>query len=101
MPSVDLISLDHAAAQEHISTEQAEELIRRGLFPSPIEVRLSKRSKRRYVPAHELNLRRALVICEADESEIVDRLIASRALRPSLAAAIQGQIKKMIEEDAE
>ena len=101
MPSVDLISLDHAAAQEYISTEQAEELIRRGLFPSPIEVRLSKRSKRRYVPAHELNLRRALVICEADESEIVDRLIASRALRPSLAAAIQDQIKKMIEEDAE
>ena len=87
MPTVDLISLDHAAAQEQISTEQAEELIRRGLFPSPIEVRLSKRSKRRYVPAHELNLRRALVICEADESEIVDRLIASRALRPSLAAA--------------
>ena len=28
MPTVDLISLDHAAAQEQISTEQAEELAR-------------------------------------------------------------------------
>lgn len=98
MPNIDLVCLNHAARQEQISIKQAEELIRRGLFPTPIEVQVSKR---RYVPAHELNLRRALVICEADESEIVDRLIASRALRPSLAAAIQGQIKKMIEEDAE
>ena len=101
MPNIDLVCLNHAARQERISIKQAEELIRRGLFPTPIEVQVSKRSERRCVPAHELNLRRALVICEADESEIVDRLIASRALRPSLAAAIQGQIKKMIEEDAE
>ena len=95
MRKIDLVPLDHAAAQEQLSKRQVDDLIRRGLFPSPVAVSISRRLKRLYVPVHELNLRRALILSGADENELAERLSLGRASRSSIIAEIQHEIESL------
>jgi len=97
MRKIELVPLDHAAAQEQLSKRQVDDLITRGLYPLPVAVSVSRRVKRLYVPVHEVNLRRALILSGASDSELAERMSQSRAGRISISADIKREIESLIE----
>ena len=97
MRKIELVPLDHAAAQEQLSKRQVDDLITRGLYPLPVSVSVSRRVKRLYVPVHEVNLRRALILSGASDSELAERMSQSRAGRISISADIKREIESLIE----
>jgi len=96
MRKIELVPLNHAAAQEQLSKRQVDGLITRGLYPLPVSVSVSRRLKRLYVPVHAINLRRALILSGASDSELAERMSQSRAGRISISADIQHEIESLI-----
>lgn len=96
MRKIELVPLDHAAAQEQLSKRQVDDLITRGLYPSPVSVSVSKRLKRLYVPVHELNLRRALILSGASDAELAEKMSLSLTGRISISADIQREISSLV-----
>ena len=98
MRKIELVPLDHAAAQEQLSKPQVDSLIKRGLYPLPVAVSISRRLKRMYVPGHELNLRRALILSGASDSELAEKMSRSLAGRVAISADIQHEIASLVKE---
>ena len=96
MRKIELVPLGHAAAQEQLSKRQVNSLIEKGLYPLPVSVSVSRRLKRLYVPVHELNLRRALILSGASDAELAEKMSQSRAGRISISADIQREIASLV-----
>lgn len=96
MRKIELVPLDHAAAREQLSKRQVDDLITRGLYPLPVTVSVSRRLKRLYVPVHELNLRRALILSGASDTELAEKMSQSLAGRVSISADIQHEIASLV-----
>ena len=51
-----------------------------------------------YVPGHELNLRRALILSGASDSELAEKMSRSLAGRVAISADIQHEIASLVKE---